>query len=279
VEPLATALAFDRALRTRGAPVSVALKHGVVVLHDDLRPVYHLNAVMLDAPLSPALDAQGIIRLADRWLGHLRHRHVVLDDAAGAAEIGPALTRGGWSQQRTVFMALRGTADRPARAGVAREVDLATLRALELRLAEEDPPLGAGPEFPERLVQAMDVLRHATRHRCFAAGEDGEIAAACTLFLQGEGEGTGAGAGEGAGGGAGGGAGAALLDNVGTLRAHRGRGLARAVVTAAVEAARAEGCDPIVIPADADDWPQELYARIGFVPVGEQVSFTLARAG
>jgi GNAT superfamily N-acetyltransferase len=71
----------------------------------------------------------------------------------------------------------------------------------------------------------------------------------------------------------------ALIDNVGTLQAQRRRGLARAVVTAAIEHARAEGCDPIVIPADADDWPKDLYARIGFVPLGVQVSFTLARAG
>lgn len=215
---------------------------------------------MLDAPLSPRLDAEGIISLADRWLGHLPHRHVVLDDDAAAATLAPALMRAGWSRQRTVFMALREDADRPARPGVAREVDVETLRELELRLAEEDPPLGAGPDLAEQLVQAMDVLRSATPFRCFAAREDGELAAACTLFLEGDGGGT------------------ALLDNVGTLRSRRRRGLARAVVTAAAEVARHERCDPIVIPADADDWPKELYGRLGFVALGEQVSFTLARA-
>lgn len=261
MEPLATALAFDRSLRTRGARRTVALEDGVVILHDDLRDVYHLNSVTLDAPLTPGLDADGIIAVAERWLGHLRHRHVVLDDAGAAEALAPQFTRAGWSQQCTVFMALREKADRPARSGLAREVDLATLRAVELRLAEEDPPLGAGPTFAPRLVQAMDVLRDATRARCFAAGEDGELASACTLFLEDVGGGT------------------ALIDNVGTLRAQRQRGLARAVIAAAIEHARAEGCDPIIIPADVDDWPQELYARMGFVPLGVQVSFTLARAG
>jgi hypothetical protein len=38
------------------------------------------------------------------------------------------------------------------------------------------------------------------------------------------------------------------------------------------------GCRPIVIPADVDDWPKDLYARMGFETVGTQVSFTLATA-
>jgi GNAT superfamily N-acetyltransferase len=260
VDTLATALAFDRSLRTRGARQTVDLADGVVILHDDLRDVYHLNSVTLDAPLPSGLDADAIIGLAERWLGHLRHRNVVLDDGAAAASFAPHFARAGWSMQRTLFMVLREEADRPARSELAHEVDLTTLRALELRLAEEDPPLGAGPGFAPRLVEAMDVLRAATRARCFAAGENGELASACTLFLE-----------HGSGG-------TALVDNVGTLRAQRRRGLARAVVAAAIELARAEGCDPIVIPADMDDWPKALYARMGFVPLGVQVSFTLVRA-
>jgi hypothetical protein len=34
-----------------------------------------------------------------------------------------------------------------------------------------------------------------------------------------------------------------------------------------------------VIPADIDDWPKELYRRMGFTPLGVQISFTLARVG
>ena len=255
---LATALAFDRSLRVRGAARTITLPHGVVVLHDGLRPVHHLNSVMLDAPLG--LDAGAVIELADRWLGTLRHRHVVLDDADAAIAAAPEFERAGWYMQRTVFMALRAEPDQPARAGLAREVDLAALRELELRLFEEEPPLGADSSFAARSVQAMDALRHGTLARGFAAGENGELASACTLFLERDY------------------GGAALLDNVGTLLAHRRRGLARAAVTAAIDMARSVACDPIVIPADPDDWPTELYARMGFEPVGTQVSFTLARA-
>jgi hypothetical protein len=30
-----------------------------------------------------------------------------------------------------------------------------------------------------------------------------------------------------------------------------------------------------VVPADADDWPQIIYAGLGFVPIGRQITFTL----
>lgn len=258
---LATALAFDRSLRVRAARRTIAVPDGVVILHDGLRPVHHLNSLMLDAPLRCGLDAGAIIEQAERCLGRLGHRHVVLDDAAAAEAAAAELERAGWYKQRTVFMALRGEPDRPPRRGIADEVDAVTLRALERRLFEEEPPLGAGPGFAERLVDGMDALRGGTLSRCFAAREEHEFVAGCTLFLERDRGGT------------------ALLDNVGTLRAWRGRGLARAAVSAAIDLARSAECDPIVIPADLDDWPKELYARMGFVPLGVQFSFTLARAG
>ena len=67
----------------------------------------------------------------------------------------------------------------------------------------------------------------------------------------------------------------ALIDNVGTLRAHRQQGLAKAAVSAAVRAAAEWGAELILVPADADDWPQLLYAGLGFAALGRQVTFTL----
>jgi hypothetical protein len=48
-------------------------------------------------------------------------------------------------------------------------------------------------------------------------------------------------------------------------------------VLAALASALTARCHPIVVPADADDWPQLMYGRLGFEPVGMQVSFTLTR--
>ncbi len=34
------------------------------------------------------------------------------------------------------------------------------------------------------------------------------------------------------------------------------------------------GAELIVVPADADDWPQLMYAGLGFEPLGRQVTLT-----
>ena len=62
--------------------------------------------------------------------------------------------------------------------------------------------------------------------------------------------------------------GSGQVEDVATLREARQRGLARAVVSAAIAASREAGHEHTCIAAVADDWPQLLYARLGFEPVG-----------
>ena len=60
-----------------------------------------------------------------------------------------------------------------------------------------------------------------------------------------------------------------------TLKAHRNKGLSRAAVGAALDAALAGDHELVFIVADEDDWPKELYAKLGFDPVGMAYDFTL----
>jgi ribosomal protein S18 acetylase RimI-like enzyme len=46
------------------------------------------------------------------------------------------------------------------------------------------------------------------------------------------------------------------------------------VVRAAIAAARERGDDLVMIMADADDWPQRLYERLGFTTVDRYLNFT-----
>jgi ribosomal protein S18 acetylase RimI-like enzyme len=46
------------------------------------------------------------------------------------------------------------------------------------------------------------------------------------------------------------------------------------VVRAAIAAARERGDDLVTIMADADDWPQKLYERLGFETVDRYLNFT-----
>jgi ribosomal protein S18 acetylase RimI-like enzyme len=49
--------------------------------------------------------------------------------------------------------------------------------------------------------------------------------------------------------------------------AHRNRGLARAVVSLATARGR-DQAELVFLCADAHDWPQHLYRRLGYEPIG-----------
>jgi GNAT superfamily N-acetyltransferase len=251
---LAAALAFDRAMRVRGATRTVEFEHGLVALHDELPMLHHLNAVLLDAPLPHALDAPVVTALADEHLGHLGHRHVVFDDADAAERIAPRLLDAGWTRDRIVYMQWRGDRHSPPAAGAARELTGVESEALELEILTEDAP---GPEAVARalarqLVAGQQAIRRGTSARSFAAFAGERPVSSATLFCDGE---------------------LAIIDEVATLRAHRERGFARAAIVTALTTAIEAGCTLIVVPADADDWPQLIYAKLGFEPIGRQVSF------
>jgi ribosomal protein S18 acetylase RimI-like enzyme len=63
------------------------------------------------------------------------------------------------------------------------------------------------------------------------------------------------------------------IEDVSTFEEDRGRGYARAVVLAAVRAAREAGCDLVFLGADETDWPKHLYAKLGFDAVERRWSF------
>jgi predicted GNAT family acetyltransferase len=69
----------------------------------------------------------------------------------------------------------------------------------------------------------------------------------------------------------------AQVEDVYTVPEERNRGHARKLVTKATEVARASGHELVFIVADADDWPQHLYRRIGFAPIGR--TWALHRGG
>lgn len=139
----------------------------------------------------------------------------------------------------------------------ARVLSEEQLRAVQhATLGEDDFGPLTSPGLIDRLVEAQAALRALG----FGAGPGDVMVSHGTLFCEAEPTDRRV----------------AMIDTVGTLRASRQQGLAKAVVSAAVRAAGEWGADLIVVPADADDWPQLLYARLGFAPLGRQVGFTLS---
>ena len=91
------------------------------------------------------------------------------------------------------------------------------------------------------------MLASAIDARFFAARADGEIGAYCELYSE---------------------SGTGQIENVLTLERFRNRGLARALVLRTLEESRAAGNDLTFLLANRDDWPKELYRKLGFDEVG-----------
>ena len=157
-------------------------------------------------------------------------------------------------------MALRSdppTALSDARARVLDEDELRSLQLACLRQEVVGPSVPG--ELPALLAEAQALLRATTPSQRFGAGQPGaEPASSCTLFLDADV----------------GGRRVATVEAVATLREHREQGLARAAVSMALRAAGEWGADLIVVPADADDWPQLMYASLGFRALGRRWQFT-----
>ena len=141
--------------------------------------------------------------------------------------------------------------------------DVDTSGVEEVGWKELEPMWAAGirssPEIQNeeevrQLVAAQHRRRVAVDVRYFAARVDGRIGSYCELFSR---EGTG------------------QIESVMTLVAYRGRGLAKSTVTRALAESLAAGHDFTFLVAEAEDWPKELYRKLGFETAGSIWDFLL----
>ena len=243
----AAALDAERSWYWRAAAQGTRHPLGLALRDDGVARAHTLN--MLWVTVREA-TADELVAALTALHGHLGHRKAhVDDDALGAALAAPMRERG-YAVERHVYMALRRPRDHEPAAGVAEEVDEVAHAVVEAETTREQPH-GSEDEVVAHLAAARSAIRAAADTRFFVGSADGERAAHATLLTEGA---------------------VAQLEDVGTLAARRGRGLARAVCSAAVDAAAGAGL--VFVVADADDWPKELYAKLGFDTVGAVWAFT-----
>jgi len=217
------------------------------LLTPSLPLVWQLNAVRVENFDAPAEELLGA---AETALGHAGHRKLFVHDEEAGARLAPILANEGWNVYRLLVMVHDREPERKPEAGLGAEVDRKT-GAAALAAFRREQPFGWQPEAVEQLHAMDERFGRAVTARDFAAPAD-DPAADCRLYTC---------------------DGLAQIDEVGTLERRRNRGYASAAVLAAVEAARAEGCDPIFLLTDASDWPQQLYSRLGFSPIGLEYEF------
>ena len=181
------------------------------------------------------LSAQALAAEADRLQAGLEHRKVEVEDEATGAALRPGFERLGWTTDRLAVMHHDGR-ELPSSPRACEAPAEATRLLRREWLAEEGIPDdfdGAG----------ADALKPGTLSHLVALDAAGDPAAYLTLRLEAQdGE----------------------IEDLYCTPDQRGRGLATALVGTAVARARAAGIVHLWIVADDEDWPGELYARLGF---------------
>jgi GNAT superfamily N-acetyltransferase len=237
VDSIDRVLAFLRANIEKVADEVRPIEAGLVVRSPSLPAVWAINHMRLAVPLAFA----PLVDLADQQLAECRYVQIVVENQDAGPGLERAFREAGWKTDREVLMVLTAAPDRDADTGVVTDVGEDEVLELMKRWYAED----------ELARLALDELTEYSRREARACGDrmlgvrssDGQLVATTKLRSDGS---------------------TAQVEDVYTVPEARGRGYARALVSRAVELARADGHDLIFITADDNDWPKELYARIGF---------------
>jgi GNAT superfamily N-acetyltransferase len=252
VSELDRILEFVCGIGDRAAGEKEPSAFGIAHLHDELPDVWSRNYLLATTNLDEA-DATSLALEADRILGPrgLRHRKIeMIDDAAGE-RLEPGFRELGWLAQCDVIMVSRREPDRAPGTPAAEEVALDELiPAWEEGWRAE--PRVENEGVVKQLVDNRRVIAELIDTRFFAVRLEGEVAGYCELYSDGR---------------------TAQIENVFTLQRFRRRGVARATVSRALEEARRGGNDLVFLLADRDDWPQQLYAKLGFDTIGRMWEF------
>lgn len=245
------AWAFEIRLQDRCATRVEPFDYGSALFRPDLPRVYDENFLRLERGFEE-LDARDLAVVADRLQGGagLTHRKAVVPDETAGERLTKGFSRLRWRRSVLLTMGHNGNLVPEPEHEVV-EPDQQALTNARVRAFADDLGSGAAGQVAEHLELVASVVPS----RAFAVVLDGEPVSWCVLYSE---------------------DGVGQIDDVVTAMPHRRRGYARSVVQAAVRASQAAGNDFTFLVADDDDWPKEMYARIGFEPLGRRYEFTRA---
>lgn len=196
-------------------------------------------------------EIEQLLARAEREFAHCRHRLFVIDPSTPPSFVARLALDDYRELTPTIQMVLRGNvAARPQPAAlrpVESEDDWQQLAALVHADHDEGARSHDGP-LPDEVTRGMIAGYRAKFPRAqFFLAREGERACAYGAAVVCE-DGVGA------------------VEDLFTLPSHRRRGIATALIAAAVQHVRASGCDLVVIGAHASEPPKRLYRALGFVP-------------
>ena len=236
---------FRRSLELAAAERHEPTRHGIGLFADSVPSVYDANYVSIEAGGATAAE---LVEETERAMERFHHRRLALEQHDDGAVAGLAAL--GYDLSTHIVFAHTRAPDRRVDTSMVHEVDFERLVPVrtETTLAE---PWG-DEEIAAQLNDAKRLIMRAVPTRFLAAIVDERIAAYCEIRSDGR---------------------TAQIEDVEAVPAYRGRGLGRAIVQHALDEA-ARGHDVVFLDALADDWPRELYVKLGFDAVDRRAILT-----
>lgn len=243
-------------LADRAAKTKEPSRYGVAHLNADLPRVWSRNYLFAERGLE-TVTAEELAVETERVLGAagLTHRKIELVDPQAGARLEPEFRELRWEVECDVIMVARRPLDREVDTSNVDEVPIDELVPVWTHGWQAEPRIH-DEDVVQQLVENRRVMARAVDTRFFAGRIDGEIGSYCELYSE---------------------PGIGQIEDVLTVERFRKRGLARATVTRALAASREAGHDLTFLIADRDDWPKELYAKLGFDEIGRIWEFVLPR--
>jgi GNAT superfamily N-acetyltransferase len=237
---------FDERLCTRMEPFSF----GTAFFDEDHRDRFVSTFLCVEGDLD-TIEPAALMRSADDILGGAGydHRTVLVRSDAHGARWAPVFKAAGYRVDPVVLMCLSRDPDRGPTVDV-HERAFADARPVIHETYRRDDRLG--PQHVDQFTDQHGSYERNVGARFFVGEVEGELAGVCELWMDG---------------------GDALVEHVDTLEEFRNLGVARSVVLAAIDAARGAEAERIFIGADDNDWPKELYGKLGFDRLGREWEF------
>ena len=234
--------ALEHGVHDAAAARSVPFNGGVAYFDDDLPHVWDVNFVRVDS------QTDDLVRVLDELQAGQGHRKVLIEDPLLVEAHAPELQRAGLARRDLIAMARApgGTLDPDV--GEATFGELRDFR-LEMTREQLSPP-------SEQVAREVVAVNERMQQRWLVIHVDGEPAGHLIVYSH---------------------DGLAQLEDVAVLRRYQGRGLARRLIGHALELVAADH-DAVFIVAESDNWPRELYARLGFEEIEDRADFLLIKA-
>jgi ribosomal protein S18 acetylase RimI-like enzyme len=242
-DELSRALAFTARVDEDAATGLHEWSLGTALITPELPRVWDASYFRVERPGHADGERAGAEAVEVSRAAGLAHAAIVVSDDDIAASLRPGLQATGFDEVRFVLMALREVPLEPlAEIEAASFADVApSRRKLTLELFPGDEALADQ-------LGGLDRRLEATIGGRWFAIRDGEEVVARAWLLGRDGVGQ--------------------VEDVATSTTHRGRGLARAVVSAAARASHDQGSELTFVIADDGETTPELYRKTGFEPIG-----------